>query len=162
MKSLLLSSIAVIGLLFASCEKEEDVLTDDTQQNNSVEFKDQPLQGMISGGSWMSMSGTLDRDQFIMFGASSNNICDTENRPEADKISFFLFDVQPGVYELSAGGRVVLLQDHESGSNVNASEGKFEIQTVDTAANIVTGRVVAYWDDNNQVNGNFTVDYCFD
>ena len=161
MKKSLLSIAVLLSAVFFACEKEEEILAldEDTQQEN-LEFKDQPLQGKISGNDWTALSGTLDRDQFILYGASSDNICDQENRPDTDVVYFFLSNVEPGVYELSPSGRVVVMQD--SFTNYNVSDGKFEILTVDTANNSVSGRLVAYWDDNTTVNGNFTVDYCFD
>ena len=76
--------------------------------------------------------------------------------------------LEPGVHKLSfsatAGGETVTLVYYEDGSstpnNIIATSGEYEILTVDKTNNIVTGKMDAFYDDDNFVNGNFSLKIC--
>jgi hypothetical protein len=64
-----------------------------------------------------------------------------------------------GLVELSLGGQTFTLYDESENMNFICAEGAIEILEIDPVGFTVTGRVDARSDDDNHVNGNFTMAY---
>lgn len=59
------------------------------------------------------------------------------------------------------GKTVTLVSYSETSVDNNiAVEGAYEIISVDTITKLVTGKMDAYIDNDNFINGNFTLKYC--
>jgi hypothetical protein len=155
MKNLFVLAISIAVLSFTSCEKDED-------EGSSYAFVEQNLQGKIGGESWEHQSGRSKADFFDNFfndlrETADSNICSSSNSAQGN---FILFGGEPtvGLFELGSSKTVTFVVG--SGNNLVATEGAYEILTVDTVGDIVTGRMDVTYDGDNSVNGNFSITYC--
>lgn len=141
-------------------------------------FKDQNLQGKIGSKSWESEKGKVSftkRDSVTTWSFDFTDIHDEEypcSFPtyETGKVMFSTKNIDPGVKQLQMGFNfsknqtITLVYDQDSAKgpmNKIAVEGAFEITEFDTTdQNIIKGRIDAYCDDGNFVNGNFIAKYC--
>ena len=156
MKNLFVLAISVAVLSFTSCEKDKD------EEGNNYSFVEQNLQGKIGGNAWEQQTGRSKADFFENFfndlrETADSNICSASN---AAKGNFILFGGEPavGLYELGSSKTVTFVVG--GNENLVSTQGAYEILTVDTVDNTITGRMDVTYDDNNSVNGNFTMTYC--
>ena len=131
-----------------------------------IEFKDQDLQGIINGKSWVYKIGRVVFDQNRLFmniyEESSTDIC---NDFPSGNLVLFSIPNSRGYIELKVGdfntSQTVTLYDDSSIENIIATQGAIEILTIDLDNKIVTGRMDVRTLTGDFMNGNFTLDYCF-
>jgi hypothetical protein len=132
-------------------------------------FKNQNLSGKINGATWTQKSGLAQFEayytdstiSFNMFNASTANIC--QLFPETNEI-FFSLPKQTGLYLINWNpenpqmGVSLTMYCTDNHTNYIATSGAIEILSISQTE--ITGRIDAYNDDFNYVNGNFTVPVC--
>ena len=155
MKNLFVLAISIAVLSLTSCEK-------DKEEGSSFSFIEQNLQVKIGGSNWEHQSGRSRADFFENFHndlreTADSNICSASNSAQGN---FILFGGEPtiGLYELGSSKTVTFVVG--GNNNLVATEGAYEILTVDTVDNMVTGRMDITYDGDNSVNGNFSITYC--
>lgn len=160
MKNLLLIMIAILGTL-SSCKKEET----STPTPVKYSFKNQVLQGKIGNAAWAFQSGVVEENpnngatsDLLFYDSALNDACDPFSRPVKDFIFFSDPNLKVGLYEL--GEQSISLYDRESNATIIALEGAYEILSIDTINNTVAGRMDARFDEENFVNGSFTLSLC--
>lgn len=169
------------ALMFTGIACSDD---DDDDDNNgsspSLSFKDQNLSGKIESNDWelgygyyresLADDGSFSIEMYSEvledscrgagFGAVYQSIIfslEGDDLKEGNTINLSL-DLSSG-----EGQTVTLVDAPEDGAFTNTicTQGKIEILSVsDEGEKIVTGRMVARDDDNNQVNGNFSIHKC--
>ena len=169
MKTRLIYFLALLmtGSVLFSCSKDDD----DDDDNNTYTFIDQVLQGEIEGDAWTYVTGSAEVSPFdstlIMVSVTDlpyDNPCGEYLM--GNKVTFSLLP-EVGVYDLKLDlegddTQSLTLYHAETAMNIGVFDGKIEITKVDVDNGIVEGRVVAEYDDDNFVNGNFSVVYCLD
>ncbi len=175
-------TIRLLCLLFISsffqCTVDEDDEPDMNDNNTgatyTVSYKNQTLSGKINGIDWTIVGGKVSKFSNFSFSLVDTVGSDPCIQPfnRKSRIIFSLEDnsqVLPvGEYPLkldfqnTAGNRTVTLVHYNGTTPVNTimDKGAYEILSVDTSNNIVTGRMDAYYDDGHFVNGNFSITYC--
>lgn len=155
-----------IILLISSCGKDDS--------GPSYNFLNQNLQGTIDGISFNSKGGIVsegfeegDFSIRIYDSEEDGNVCDIFSSENVSII--FSITAEVGLYELSfdlnsfSGQTVTLLNPNGEGGipqNNIATFGAVEILTITETE--LTGRMDARMDAENAVNGNFTVEFCFE
>jgi len=156
-----LLALLTIGTLI-SCGKDDE--------GPAYEFIDQPLQGKIGGVDFMMKDGKVyegffEEDEWYVEIYGENEpaaACDVEIAEK--NYLFFNVPLEVGLYKLyfklsTFEGQLVNLYDVEDDDSQNlASEGAIEILTISDTE--VTGRLDARFNNQNRVNGNFTVNFC--
>ena len=152
----------MIATVIVSCSKDDD--------DDGYTFLDQDAQGKIGGADWNLNAGTAEIDSndstllyLRLYVAESDDPC-SEWTLEGNRVIFSVPDAV-GLYELvfdwtSDENQTLTLFDSENSMNTVATDGAIEITLIDKENGIVEGRVAASVDSNDNVNGNFTVDYC--
>lgn len=164
LKNHLFATFIAALVLLSSCLSEDDLTVD-----NTFSFLNQDLQGLIDGQVFSAGEGTAT----IFEGELSISIYDTnEDITSAcefigfgDNVSVFFFVPNAvGVYELGIDfnniedGQTVTLFDPSETLNIIATSGAIEILTITDTE--ITGRLDARVDNENVVNGNFTITNC--
>lgn len=154
MKNVFVLALSLAVLTFTSCTK-------DKEEVNSYAFIEQNLQGKIGGQSWEHQSGRSKADFFENFfndlrESLDSNICSASNAADGN---FILFGGEPTVGLQELGTKTVTFVI-DGNNNLVATQGAFEILTVDTVADMITGRMDVTYDGDNSVNGNFSMTYC--
>lgn len=176
MKNLILF-IIISAIVVSGCKKKED--DDPTPSKYKVNYKNQVLQGKINGETWIYAQGEVSSTSWDVGEISHYfEIIDTAQSDSCfiisgkrSKLIFHTDDtgkiIQPTVHELyidwnTLEGKTVTLVSYSETSvdNIIAAEGAYEIISVDTVAKLVTGKMDAYIDKDNFINGNFTLKYC--
>ena len=86
------------------------------------------------------------------------NVCD---QFFSGRVVIFSVPNQVGSYELALGSQSITLFDPKGNLNTIIANGTLEIQSIDaTDGDSVTGRIVGESNDDNFVDGNFTIVYC--
>lgn len=158
MKKLLLFSAICTSLFIISCNKDDE-------PGPSFEFKNQDLQGMINGTAWEIASGYAEdspwEDTDLSIELTNVFYDDPCSEFILDGIQVF-FDIpkEVGVYELklATDGQTITLYDPDGSLNTIVVEGAVEITSISDSE--VSGRIDGRSDDDNHVNGNFTVPFC--
>ena len=162
MKFINIFTFVVIAIsILASCKKDDE-------NNSGYEFKNQNLQGKIGNVAWQLNSGNaeddgseLDIDLWVVNETDPCNVL----FGDSTRI-FFGIDNVVGLTELNLdltnifSGQTVTFFIPDGSQNLVASEGAVEILSIDTATNLVSGRMDVTFDEETFVNGNFTIDYC--
>lgn len=164
MRRILWTLINGIGLclLFASCSSSED-------EAPAYNFTNQDLAGVIEGVSWTYGDGYADvtgegenaKLHVTLLLPSEGEGCDI--LADGDR-TMFSFPRYAGLHILKfdyndvENSRTVTLFDDEETMNVIATQGAVEITSITDTE--VKGRIDARADDDNFVNGNFTVPLC--
>ena len=157
----LINAIALCLLLLTSCSKDDE--------SPVYDFKDQALAGAIEGVSWSygdgyastTGEGATAKLHVTLVLPSEDEGCDI--MPDGDRV-FFTLPSNTGVHLLKfdfndlEGSRTVTLFDDEEVMNVIATEGAVEITSITETH--ITGRIDARADEDNFVNGNFSVPLC--
>lgn len=141
---------------------------DESNDDPTYSFADQDLQGLIDGqpffiGFGSATESSFNNEQFSIKiydqDEDVTNVC--EFFGFGNEVSI-LFEIPEsvGLYPLSFSqvSQTVTLFNPVEVLNVIASDGAVEILTITNE--VVTGRIDAYFDDQNNVNGYFTVDIC--
>lgn len=163
MKKLTLLFAIALAAFLTSCSSEEE--------GTSLDFKDQPIQGMVEGEAWSMTHGLAvlseDQDSNLIFDIDIysatdqvNDVCDAW--PSGNRI-FFNVPNEIGVYNLSFNlndfsGRTATIFHESTSMNSIASDGKIEILTVTETE--ITGRMAIQANADNYANGNFTLTLC--
>lgn len=153
-----LSALLLISILLTSCGGDECP---------NASFQDQTLKGMIGGSAWFLTTGKaeisfFDNDRLSVELTIENNpnICDSFNL--SGRTVLFDIDRATGLYvicfKLDRSGSEQTLTIYDGFSNNIVTAGAIEILTI--TDNELTGRIDGRFDDNNFVNGNFSVPLC--
>lgn len=178
-----LSIVALsVALLFGSISCSEDEV--DPNETFQVNYKDQDLQGKITGEDWLliggiassTASGNSSTHTIRLFDTLS--AFDTVNcaRLSSDSSAYVVFTFQneghiidTSVHKLrfdnanpSTNKTVKFNFYDEDGSFsfVSVSKGEYQITGVDTVNNFVLGKMHIQENSGNTLNGNFRVSYC--
>jgi hypothetical protein len=176
MRNFFLPAFFILGGLFCSHCTTDDV----DPLNSGPEYKNQIVQGKINGQSWVFVEGYANSFNFT--GDTSNHTIDLTDSilttgvcGSSTKRPRIIFGFQDRNFLIMTGesklkidlvdvlkSRTVTFLHYEGGSPVNAisTKGGYEILSVDTANSIITGRIDSRIDDENFVNGNFSLKYC--
>jgi hypothetical protein len=151
--------IILLAILTMGCDKDDP--------KPAYEFKNQTATGEIEGESWVFVEGKAeDAGENLSFDLMLDQAeapCDIFGFPEGDVV-FFTIPNAVGLYKLKfslSGGTDILtatLFDVEGTLNVVATEGAIEILSITDTQ--VTGRLDIRSDEDNYINGNFTVTLC--
>ncbi len=159
----LLFACAASALLFTACEKEDEPQV----ETPAYEFKNQTMQGKIEGKAFQFEIGTVEESGFggflyqIVGESDSTDACAFVNQYFGNNIVFGLDELKTGLTVMGDNSsQTVTFYQSESENNDVAIEGAIEILTVNAETDVVTGRIDARIDDNNFVNGNFSVTHC--
>lgn len=166
-------------LNFCSTEDDDEIdpinnNTNNNQETYQVMYKNQTLSGKINGVNWTMVGGKVSKFSNYSFSIVDTVGSDPCAQPfnRKSRIIFSLTDssdiLPVGEYQLkldfqnTSQNRTITLVHYEGTTPVNTivNKGAYEILTVDTTNNIITGRMDAYYDDQHFVNGNFTINYC--
>lgn len=141
------------------------------EEGASNVYNQTAVSGMIGGVPWtyatarvkMSMTpGAEDNvGSFELVSDDVANICGGALLTSSDNLKvLFSAALIPGETLLGASGKSVSLGDNSTNQNnfSVAQDGKFALDSVTDA--VVAGRLIAYYDDANQVNGIFTATRC--
>jgi len=136
-------------------------------------IKNQTLQGKIEGETWVFKSGSGEEDfsdplylDFDLYDIDSDYPCDWSSYSSQDYASKVIFNMPAtvGLRELkfsfsnSEENQTVTLYTLEDNFNNIATQGVVEILSItDTEIN---AQMDIYIDENNFLNGKFTVPYC--
>lgn len=175
MKNAILIALLGLAISFTACKKNDDTVT---PSGYKVNYKNQPLQGEINGQAWSYVLGEANSYQWTAPEyAHSFNITDTTDSDTCYAYSnkrsriIFSFDDLNAIltkvtnklkFDFTADSKTVTFVYYESGSPINniVTEGAYEILSVDTVTRLVTGRMDVKIDNDNYMNGNFTLKYC--
>ena len=171
--SLLFGSFLIFG-----CDETDSV---DPTQDFQPDYQNQTLQGKINGVDWTAVNGTANSTQLGVSDTFSHlisvidTVVDTNciTSPTRSKLLFGFQDQSSLVplgekkLKLDFGNlannfTVTFVHFDAQGTPQNniAVKGAYEIQTVDTVSKMITGRMDVRLDNDNFVNGNFSVRYC--
>jgi len=130
----------------------------------SYAFKAQIAAGKIENVSWTFVEGKAEDNgddlSIDLMLEQTEAPCDIFGLGEGDMVFFTIPDAV-GLYELSISSnnsQTATLFDEDDFVNVIAVKGAIEILTI--TATEVTGRVDLQSDNENYINGNFTVTLC--
>ncbi len=157
----LVNAIALCLLLLLACGKDDEA--------PAYDFKDQTLAGAIEGQNWnygdgyatITGEGATAKLHVTLVLPTESEGCDIV--PEGDRV-FFTFPLSTGVHVLRLdfndmeNSRTVTLFDSEETMNVIATQGAVEITSITDTE--VIGRMDARSDENNFINGDFSVPIC--
>lgn len=182
MKKFGLQHILLLVLAFGlfQCSESDDVAP--LGSSFTPDYINQPLSGLIDGKFWSSVGGSAStfmlgvdtfQHQFSVVDTLVDTTFCTGGTGQRSFILFFLQDenaiVVPGEKKLKldfnnlADNYTVTFVSYDDDGNAEnniATKGAYEILTVDTTNGLVTGRMDIPLDDNNFVNGNFSIRYC--
>ena len=156
-----LSALLVISILLTSCGGDEDT------ECPAASFQNQTLQGEFNGTAWTLASGKaevsfFDSEQLSieMTNQNTEDVCDAFSL-DGNTVLFSVMNAV-GLYEIcfkldgSGSDQTITLFDGTTNNIVTS--GAVEILTITDTE--VTGRIDGRFDDNNFVNGNFSVPLC--
>ena len=176
----LLLAVAVTAVTVVSCKKK-----DEETKTTTSSYKNQDLKGVINDLPWEYALGGVNSSEdfsdstkfshfFSILDTAQDDSCFASNGNRS-MILFSISDANPvlakGSHTLKLdlanweNSKTVTFVFYEAGNptpqNYVATTGVYEILSVDTTTQIVTGRINAKYDSHHSVNGNFTVKYCF-
>lgn len=124
------------------------------------EVTDQPLQGVIGGQAWTFADGETDsflsdEEQFfaVLFAESYDACVSLE--PEGPQL-IVAIPTTPGTYEFSSMLNMTFVPS--AGENLITGNGGVIVDEVTDTT--VTGGLYGKFDDDNEVDGNFTLTIC--
>ncbi len=155
----LLAAASVI----VSCSKDDD-------DEASYTFLDQEMQGKIEGDNWSLTVGTAEVSVWdstlldLSFHVDSSDDPCNDWQLQGNKIIGTVpnaVGLYPFNFDFSGDDNMTITLFHsETSMNIIATEGAIEITLIDIANGVVEGRVATTVDDDNFVNGNFSIIYC--
>ncbi len=163
-----------MGLIY-SCGSDDEV-----NPTFTVNYKNQELQGKIGGEDFLYIDGLVTSaptgNQFLHTFTILDTLIDTLTcLPVSDstKIKWTITAdsalVQPGERKLffdplepskTVSIRFIYYDTDSTQETVTVTKGAYEIVSVDTTLNIISGRMHVKKDNKNTVNGNFKLRYC--
>ncbi len=161
-KIILIAFTFVFVFYFFACKKEKKEDLVNGTSCSSYNFESHTLSGKIGGTDWSMLQGVFRNSSFD----STKFVADIYNKIYTDSCTYhgsthFLASIKKpaGHYQLGPNLNVTLF-DSITGVNNIAFCGAIEILTVDTVGGTLTGRIDARVDENNYLNGNFTLKMC--
>ncbi len=162
MKKLKLLMVVPLFFVFTalSCEKDEP------SGDSGLEYIDQDLAGKIGGNDWTIVSGTVTLSSgnltFILYkvAASAGDPCGLGAYSGPNETAIFIVNDAIGTYNLGSTQVTTLF---DGSTNYIAMDGFIELTIIDktTIGNKrVEGKLVADYNNENYVTGNFTATYC--
>jgi hypothetical protein len=169
MKRLKLAALMIVFSV-TSCGKSEDA---DAGGDADVvpEHKDQSLQGRISGvdlnfkGGRVRQPFSNRRDQinweFTFVGSESENPCDEFVMMGDDGFSVIFSDEpKPGKTNFGLSTQNITLVDSNKDPIMNTIVTSGWIEYTKIEAGSVSGKIIGRYNDDNFINGNFTIPRC--
>lgn len=156
--SLLLMILSSTGLF--SCGNDGGVPEPDFPEYH---FVDQPLQGKIEGQPWAFIAGKMKPGQPVNIFSYHNVLIsdDTCTTSSQYHISHSATEVEPKLYGVGPYYlNVNFVNTQTTGETITANRGAIEIISIDYDNNLLHGRMDAFYDSSNYVNGNFTIKIC--
>ena len=171
----LVFAMVIATATIASCKKKEE-----ETKTTTFSYMNQNLKGVINDQPWEYVLGGVDSKEnfddstkfnhyFSILDTAHDDSCFADNGNRS-KIIFSLYSVAnpilaKGSHTLNwENSKTVTFVFYEAGNptpqNYVATTGVYEILSVDTTTQIVTGRINAKYDSHHSVNGNFTLKYC--
>lgn len=151
-----LSALMAVSLAPACGAPEED-------EDEPPAFSDEPLAGVVGGAAWTFAGGDSDSflsdadSVFAVFSGAAFAACvDNVDGPQL----LTSLPRAPGVVELGFSSQQTVTFSPESGENLAATDGAIRIDEVSDTA--ISGAIVAEYDDDNAVDGVFTITVCVD
>lgn len=173
-----LLSIFLIFLIVGCTTDSDNEISVEKQtkeETYQVNYLNQALKGKINGLDWAMIGGQLKSSSshaFRFADTLSQDTCTPLFTPKS-RVTFSLDTLggillQIGEYPLrfntnSATNNRTINLIHYIGTtpySTMVSQGAYEITKVDTINNTVFGKMDAFYDENNYVNGNFEIKYC--
>lgn len=159
---------AILGFALTSCNKDDDSSDDTTPTSPNYEFKNQNLQGQIGGNAWEFSSGSADKG---FFGATDTLSADFSNKLIPDPCAVFItgnklignIPLTVGIHELNLNaslfsGYTFTIYDTVDNINYIATKGAVEVLTISETE--ITGQMDIRYDNENFVNGKFSIERC--
>jgi hypothetical protein len=169
-KSTILLLALVIGM---SCKKEEKTPPTSQVLSESCNFIDQQLQGKVFGNAWEFKYGfAMEQDfvgedsittalQIALFNVADSTTCNYQ--ADTAYVNFTLDNMSTGVRKLNFenGNMIIFQKPSASGAELEiALDGCYEIVSIDTVNKLVSGKIDAYFSEDNKINGTFEIPYC--
>lgn len=163
LKSTVLASLTALAIGITGCSKESSVSVDDGS-SGSMTYDTKPTNGVVAGQPWAFVSGVArpsamdpDRLSISLYGIPVEDPCGF-NFPEQQVMTSV--PTRLGETILGEGEPMATVTFYNSADNSNliSLDGRIEITSYD--AQQVSGRIVSVYDDQNQVNGIFSVTMC--
>jgi len=172
--------LAVFGLVFTliittSCGKDDD--DDDAADSCATAFEEDDPSGKIGGTKWTFGSGRVEvpasaddkwGNGFRLLQDNVENICDEFVLSSSDnrKVMWYFKELEEADVALSfdmndsESNHTVTLFDNSEGDNMNriATCGKVSITKISKTT--VDGQIYVYFDDDNTINGTFSLSKC--
>jgi hypothetical protein len=165
------SFVLALTLGLTACGSKDD---DKKKGGDAPDFVEQTLQGKINGKAWTFAAGRVEKPSadssdpswtFELVSEAKTDVCSefgTVSSSDKLGIIFSTKELAVGRKNLafSEDGQTITLFDSNEQPTRNsvASDGFLEVTAI--AAGSVQGKMVAYFDENDVVNGNFTVTKC--
>lgn len=151
--------LCTILLSVNSCKKDNK--EEDQENTPAYNFLNQTAAGKINAVPWTFIGGTARQDYFEQSKMRIQMYSDTAycfGAPFTDGVIVTL-PKSTGLYLFTSSQTGTIYQ--YPGTNLGVYEkGAIEILTYDTVQGIVTGRIDIKYDNDNYVNGNFSLIYC--
>lgn len=168
MKINLFSLLLMMGVLLASCEKEDDEPKDNGSSSGgdcSPEYSEGPASGAVFGTAFSDPEGLVNESffdnekyEFTFFLETENEGCDMSNAGDGYHISFDLpKEGLEGEYNLG-GEEGYTVSFVQTGKTIAATCGTIEITSVSDTE--VSGQIDVHYDGENNINGQFTLPLC--
>jgi len=168
-------SLAIAVSLSMACAKKNESKNDSDGGGNanvvegieSVEYMNQPAQGLIDGQLWVMNSGTakpnfMDPKQFDFQFSDKVTTDPCQSFQFGEKEILTQLPNQVGEFFLGQGetmkSATFFVMKNGVSQNQISMVGKFNVQEV--TAQEVIGQMFVYGDDNNIVNGTFRIPLC--
>jgi hypothetical protein len=155
----------MLGLVACGPKDDKSGGNSNPEKRGQIEIKTGVLDGVIKGDSWIFLSGSAKKDPFN----KDRYRIDFWETSEVNPCQIF-FPVSPrnllssiptAIGEYVLGNEINVTFSYEDGQisqNMVATEGKFVIEKIDK--NIINGKLVAFFDKKNNVNGAFSLTVC--
>ena len=157
--------IILLAIVSIGCKKNDNSESGTTTPY-VIDYKNQDLQGMINGQPWNYQRGgaftySIENTHEIGLYADLDDSCIGGVNPSVlihlENVDFI------GSYKLGSGSQIDPINIYYFDNdyfNQYPKKGGFEIISADTITGMVTGRIDAWYNAGNYVNGNFEIKYC--
>jgi hypothetical protein len=148
--------LLLIAIQFAAC---------DSRVNLPYEFKDQPVQGKISGNTWL-IEEAIARVSLFSADTLSFQLSDSIFGSECDYLisesgARFTAPFKEGIFLLSSKSiQYQSVSIYQGGVSLEALSGAIQIISINNAEGTIEAQLDAVYDQNNQLNGKFTARFC--
>lgn len=138
----------------------------DDDSGPAYSFDDQDLQGEIQGQDWVYLDGEAEESFFFDDQMSIELIQEEIEQAcglfySLESSVFFSVPYEEGLFELNLSGttsQTVTLYVPDETLNIIATGGAVEILSISETE--ISGRIDARYDEDNFINGNFTIPFC--